>query len=262
MLVFPQFSTGAAALYPLRRTRRRRTVVNSLADGTRVTYSDPDFAEKRWDLQCIGMTADEWLAIEALFGAVQGRRDVFTLLEPAGNLLAQSADLASTVWQSGPLVNVVDGVVDPFGGSDGWHVTNAGPVAAGLAQVLAVPGNFQYALSVWARAGSVSELTLFAETTGGQTSRTFGLAGGWRRCVIPVGLAQATESVKFGIRLEGSVDVCGMQVEAQLGAGGYQATGANGGVYSQVRFGMDELVVRARGTDVFDATLRIVSKGS
>ena len=42
MLVFPQLTTGAAALYPLRRSRRRRSVINTLSDGSQVQYSDPD----------------------------------------------------------------------------------------------------------------------------------------------------------------------------------------------------------------------------
>jgi hypothetical protein len=107
-------------------------------------------------------------------------------------------------------------------------------------------------------------LVLFASTTGGNTERPFTLTTDWQRIVLPVGLSQTTESVIFGARLGAgkTVDLFGMQVDAQFGAGDYQKTGSSGGVHSRARFGSDVLTVRARGTDVFDAAIQIVSKGS
>lgn len=81
---------------------------------------------------------------------------------------------------------------------------------------------------------------------------------------MPVALGQSTESVRFGARIEtgDEVDLFGMQVEAQPGVGGYQKTGPQGGVHSAARFMDDVLPVRAQSTDVFDASVRVVSKGS
>ena len=65
----------------------------------------------------------------------------------------------------------------------------------------------------------------------------------------------------FGAELDAgaSVDLFGMQVEAQRGVSDYKKTGASGGVYADARFAEDELTVTARGTDVFDAVIRIVA---
>jgi hypothetical protein len=208
------------------------------------------------------LNALEWSAIETLFADVQGRRDTFTLLEPAGNLLKQSEAFEAEEWDNGPVVGVTAGVVDPLGGTGGRALTNGSPSASDVAQTLAVPGDFAYVVSVWARAGAVSTVRLFAQTVGGSVERAFALTGAWRRIEMPVALGLATESVTFGVRLDGGVDLFGMQVDAQLGAGGYQKTGADGGVYPKARFGLDELVARARGTDVFDVTLRMLSKGN
>ena len=41
MLVFPQLTTGAAALYPVTRQSALRTVVNTLGDGSTVVYDEP-----------------------------------------------------------------------------------------------------------------------------------------------------------------------------------------------------------------------------
>jgi hypothetical protein len=264
MLVFPQMTTGAVALYPIQRRRSRRTVVNTLRDGSSVVYADPDLADKQWDLECVGLNAVEWAAVEGLFDSVTGRLGTFTFLEPAGNLLAQSASFGASEWDNSALVSVVSGIDDPFGGTSGSRITNGGPTAGDVAQPLAVPGEFQYSLSVWARATVASSVTLFATTAGGSAERAFDLTGQWRRVVLPVGLDQVTELVTFGVRLGAglTVDLFGMQVDAQPGAGDYQKTGANGGVHPKARFGSDVLTVRARGTDVYDAAIRIVSKGS
>ena len=90
MLVFPQISTGASALYPLTKTSRQRSVVNTLGDGSTVVYADPDAANLGWSLQATGLTAAEWGAIETLFEATSGMWQPFTFLDPVGNLIAES----------------------------------------------------------------------------------------------------------------------------------------------------------------------------
>jgi hypothetical protein len=79
-----------------------------------------------------------------------------------------------------------------------------------------------------------------------------------------VDLAESTSSVTFGVQLAAgaTVDLFGMQVEAQLGASAYKMTGTNGGVYAEARFASDSLTVRAQSLDAFDVTIRIVSGGS
>ena len=265
MLVFPQLSTGAGALYPVTRTRSSRTVINTLGDGRRVVYADPDFSAWAWDLRPSGLTEGEWEAIEALFASVSGRLRTFTFLEPAGNLLAQSEAFGAPEWDNGALIGLTPGIDDPFGGTAAMRALNSsGAAAEAVAQALPAPGVFTYALSVWARTVAGSAVTLFASTAGGSVERAFGLGSEWKRVSIPVSLGQATESVTFGARIAPGwqVDLFGMQVEAQLAAGAYQKTGARGGVHSQARFASDSLVVRAQGTDIYDMAIRIVSKGS
>ena len=72
MLVFPQFVTGASALYPVLKRRQKQTVVNILDNGARDVYADEDAALVEWELHATGMTATEWNAIENLFAAGVG----------------------------------------------------------------------------------------------------------------------------------------------------------------------------------------------
>lgn len=264
MLVFPQLSTGTVAMYPLRRTVRRRTVQNVMADGSSVVYGDPDFGVKQWDLEAVGLSDGERAVLMEFFESAGGQASTFTFLEPAGNLLAQSETFDADEWDNSPLASVAAGIDDPWGGTRASRVTNGGPAGGLIAQVLAVPGTFQYVLSAWVRADTVSGLTLFGDAAGGSAEKTVALTGDWTRVSMPVTLGLTTESVRFGVSVEAAktVDLVGMQVEAQPGAGDYQRTGRTGGVHSKARFGIDELVMRARGTDVYDAVIRIVSKGN
>jgi hypothetical protein len=260
MLVFPQLVTGASALYPVKKTSIQRTAVNTMADGSVVVFSDPDGASKAWELHASGMTLAEWNAIEALFEAASGRWGTFTFLDPTWNLLAQSEDLGAGVWSNGALIELTTGESDPLGTTRATRVTNAGAATAAVAQALNVPGNFQYCFSVWARTIGTSSVTLEASTTGGSLSQTFALSGAWVRVSIAGNLGQTTTQVTFGAELSvgATVDLFGMQVEAQLGPSDYKQTTARGGVYAKARFGSDKITVTAQGTDVFDAVIQMV----
>ena len=260
MLVFPQLVTGAAALYPVTRRSIQRTVVNTLGDGRTDVFSDPDASAVAWDLQARGLTTAEREAIEALFQATSGMWKTFTFLDPTGNLLARSEEFGATAWTNGALIQLTAGIDDPFGTTRATRVINAGQAVEAVAQTLSVPGNFQYCLSVWARTIGESNVGLARSTT----TKTFSLSGQWQRISFAGNLEQNTTSVTFGAQLNpgASVDLFGMQVEAQLAPADYKRTSARGDVYSKARFAEDRITVTARGTDVYDAVFRIVNTES
>jgi hypothetical protein len=264
MLVFPQLSTGASALYPLTKTTRQRTVVNTLGDGSIVVSADPDAATLGWEVQAKGLTAAEWGAIEALFEATSGMWQSFTFLDPVGNLLAESENFGASAWTNGALITLTSGQTDPLGTTRATLVENAGQGTQAIAQTLAVPGNFHYCLSVWARSDSGTSVTLAISTTGGSAAKAFALGTQWARVSLAANLGQSTESVTFEAQLTagGTMVLFGMQVEAQLGPSDYKLTGTSGGVYANARFGADTITVTAQGTDVFDTVLQIVNTES
>jgi hypothetical protein len=259
MLVFPQLVTGASALYPVTRQSIQRTVVNVLPDGSTVVLADPDAAATGWQLHASGMTLAEWNAIETLFLATSGMWQTFTFLDPTGNLLADSEALSAGAWTNGALIELTAAIADPLGTTRATRVINAGSAPASVAQTLSVPGNFQYCLSVWARTIGTSGVTLTISTTGGSAVKTFALNGTWSRISVTGNLAQSTASVTFGAQLAAgaSVDLFGMQVEAQLAPSDYKMTETQGGVYVRARFAQDQLTVTAQSTDVYDAVISI-----
>src|SRR5437879_1603713 len=106
MLVFPQLTTGAAALYPVTKRRFRRSVVNTLADGQVDVFADPDAAVAAWELRATGLTPAEWNAIEGLFQQSAGMAGTFTFLDPVGNLLIDSEDFGAAAWTKGGLIQL------------------------------------------------------------------------------------------------------------------------------------------------------------
>ena len=261
MLVFPQLTTGAAALYPVTKQGLQRTVVNVLADGSTVVYADPDGAVAGWTLRATGLTLAEWNAIESLFQQTPGMSGTFTFLDPVGNLLLQSENFSAGAWAAGALVQLTAGITDPFGTIRATRLVNTGQAAAGVTQILNVPGDFQYCLSLWVRSSSGSAITL----TVANVSKSFAAGTQWKRVYISASPGQAgATTVAFGLQLAagGSVELFGMQAEAQAGPSDYKITGAAGGVYPKARFGSDQITVTAQGTDVYDAVIQIVSTES
>jgi hypothetical protein len=258
VLVFPQLSTGAAALYPVTKKTNLRTVVNVLGDGSTVVFEDPDAARSGWELQAAGLTLAEWAAIATLFGQTYGKWGNFTFLDPTGNLLAQSESFGNSIWTNGPLITLTTGVTDPLGTTRATGAVNGGQTVAAIGQTLNVPGNFQYCLSVWAQSAAESRVTL--QIAG--ITKSFTLTAQWQRVVFLGNPGQTSATtVTFGAQLDagGSVQLFGMQAEAQPGPSDYKQTGTSGGVYSQARFDTDQLTATAQGTDVYDAVIPVVN---
>ena len=264
MLVFPQLETKTTALYPVERMYAARTVGHEVEGGQRTIFSDVDATRREWELRALGLTKVEVEAIEALFSAAGGRLRTFTFLDPVGNLLTRSEEFADPVWTAGPALVFTPGHADPFGTTRATQVVNSGGAPQTLSQSAAVPGAFQYAFSLWARSAGLANVSLTASSGAANAAQTLALGTAWRRFSMLISLGAAADSVTFGVQLPAGVgiDIFGAQVEAQPGTSDYKRTGGASGVFSNVRFATDRLAVRAQGTDVFDALLRLETVGS
>jgi len=254
MLVFPQLSTGASGQFPLTRSKTKRTIVNSLADGSVVRYLD-DWGEVAWDLDLRELTSEERNAIESLFNQTEGRLRPFTFLDPADNLLRFSESLTTEAWALDPLLGVTERVTDPLGTARASRLSNGGQGDQGISQCLDVPANFVYCWSVWVRGTGTVRLA------SSSVERTFNASAAWKRLTLTRRSSELGAAVTFRLDLSPAavVDVFGFQLEAQPGASGYKMTGTRGGVYSGARFASNELWITAEGLDRDRARLRIVA---
>jgi len=262
MMVFPQLITGGSGLYPIVKRKVRRTVVNGLGDGRTDTYSDPIGALTVWEFASRGLTRAEWNAIEALFQQTAGKLKTFTLLDPVGNLLANSELLSDNAWLKDAGIQLTTAVGDPLGTTRATRVTNSGQASEQVSQTVAAPGNFHYCVSGWFRGTSGSSIALEIQAGTASVSQTFPLNSYWQRLFVAGNPGQAAASaVAFSLQLAAgaTAELFGLQAEAQLAPSDYKQNGSRGGVYAKARFAMDEITGRAQASDVHDSTIRIVS---
>ena len=255
MLVYPQLATGAMTQFPVRKQRRRRTVVNTAVDGTSIKLADPNGEVTEWQLAYSDLSDTELSALEQFFAAAEGTLNGFVFLDPTSNLLAWSNNLNAQVWTPGPFLTLVGGVTDPFGGTLAWRLSNGGAGAQDICQTLAAPAGYLYCLSAYVR--SAQPLTATLLIGGGRAERA--VTNQWTRIVFAANGDATASSIQFGLEVPpaSSLDVFGLQVEPQAGASAYKAT-TSGGVYQDARLADDLLTITTTGVNRHFCTVKII----
>jgi hypothetical protein len=255
MLVYPQLTTGALSQFPIVKRRRRRTVVNTAADGSAIKLADPNGELTEWQLQYAGLSDGELAALQQFFAAAEGTLNSFTFPDPAGNLLAWSDHLENAVWNFDPLLTKTGGVQDPMGGSNAWLLSNTGPGTQRVTQTLAAPAGYLFCLSVWVRATAATSVTMLIGTN--RAVRT--VQHGWTRIEYSVNGDAAAQSIVLGLELPAgaAVDIYGPQAEPQAAASKYKAS-TTGGIYEEARLRDDALTFTTAGVNNHSATVNII----
>jgi len=254
MLVYPQLASGALTQFPVRKVRRMRTIVNSLADATSIKLGDPQGEMTDWQLEYAGLSDDEVSALEQFFEATEGSLRVFSFLDPTANLFAWSGQLENAVWSREPFLTLEGGIPDPDGGTTGWRLSNSGAGPQSISQTLSAPGGYMYCLSAYGRSTQTTTVSLLRG--GDRAERIVG--SNWNRLTFSGHGDTTAESVEFGIEVPAgaSVDLFGLQVEPQAGASAYKASTA-GGVYQSAYFRDDVLTFTATDVNRHSATVNI-----
>lgn len=223
--------------------------------------SDPGWQKVQWQLRYSGLTDGERSSIENLFEASEGQLSTFTFLDPTANLLTWSEDWTQAAWTPDPLLQVTNGIADPFGNTNALQLTNTGQGTQQIVQNIAGPSAFLYCFSVYVRS-TVPIAIQLVQTAAGQTSLTPVVAvGSWARVTAPVGLSTQQDGIGFGVQLPASaeVQVFGAQVEAQPEAGLYKKTTNLGGVYTDTRFATDLLTFTADAVNQHACQVELIS---
>ena len=258
VLIFPQLQSGAVAQLPLPRTENYRSLRNALSDGSAIQMSDASFAKTGWALKFTALTANEVQALQNLFQSAAGRLNTFTFVDPTANLLCWSEDLTQPVWNIDPQL-VVMPVADAFGSMAGMQLANGSAAAQGISQTTNAPSMLEYCLSAYIRSDMPGAQVTFE--IGRPPSLTVTASPSWQRWQA-VSTGGAGPQVTFGISIApgATVQVCGLQAEAQPAAGAYKSTTATSGVFQKSRFDQDSMNVTATEAGLFACSLRIVSQ--
>jgi hypothetical protein len=240
MTYFPQL-----AQFPIRKRRVTRTVINECADGRRIRLADTGAAVVEWRIEFAGLTDQELDTLQQFFRTSEGRLGTFTFVDPTDNLLAWSEKLDEPVWEKSPFLQV-----------NGLRLTNTGGAAASLQQTINIPAWFYYCFSLSARSDDSTSLTLLRDGDG--TARQIGPE--WRRLLLSTKVTTTAESARFGIEIEAgkSVEVSGLQVEAQAGPSAYKKTLAKAGIYGKARFQEDTLEFTTQGPNQHSCLVKVV----
>jgi hypothetical protein len=257
MTYFPQLSSGATGQFPIKRQRQARTVVNQSRQGYQVKLADAAAAVTEWHLSFEEMSDQELAALEALFQAVEGRLTSFIFLDPSDNLLAWSEQQNQPVWQAGPLLTLTGGLADPLKGTAAYQVGNPTGATLMLLQSIDAPASLDYCLSLYGRSDSSTQVWLLRGSAA--EARTIGTQ--WTRLMSAGQVNDTAESISFGIALDPgtTIDVFGMQAEAQTAASLYKRTAETGGVYPNARFRDDVLTITTTGPGRHSCELDIVN---
>jgi hypothetical protein len=256
MLVYPQLRTGAVSHYPIVKRRRKRTVVNALANGRSWKFADDAAEVTSWRLEYAGLSDEELAELQTFFISVEGRLRSFTFLDPTANLLSWSAALDHEEWERDPLLTATSGTSDPAGGAGGWKLSNDGLARQAIRQTLAAPGAYVYCLSAYCRSAGAACLDLSI----GDLSRSFQVGNKWQRLSCSGRGEEPSESTTFAIGLEAhqEVEVYGIQAEAQPSPSEYKES-LRGGIYPQARFYNDSFTFTSAARNQHSCAIEIIN---
>jgi hypothetical protein len=248
-LIYPQLFTGALSQFPVRKTRRARTVINEAEDGTAVRLADPAGETTEWQLVYADISDEEAATLEKFFLEAEGTLHGFTFLDPMGNLLAWSDRLDVDSWHKDPMIAV------SAGDSRGWRLQNTGAAGQGIGQTLQAPAAYTYCFSVYARSDTPTMVRL---SIGNEIADRVA-SGEWRRLSITATGSANEVSLRFGIETQGgaNLEVYGPQVEAQDGASVYHMS-TRGGVYEDAHLRDDVLRITRTGFNRNSCTVNII----
>jgi hypothetical protein len=241
---FPQLSSGSAAQFPIVRSRSWRSISNRLEDESLILLPDPAAGQVEWRFSYQDLSDAEKQRLSDLFAQVQGRFGSFAFLDPMANLMGWSEDLSQPDWQTG-LLQMQSNTGDPLGTRRAWSLTNPNAGAQSLTQSVTVSGDYVCCFSAWVRSASPG-VVVIARDSSQATAR---VSASWKRISVTgqgiAGADSATCSIALGPGQ--TVELWGLQMEAQPYPSSYKVTGAAQGSYENTSFGMDELTFRSDG---------------
>jgi hypothetical protein len=254
---FPQIGSGSIAQFPVTRTRTWRNIVNVIESGEQVTLPDADGGLIQWRLSYQDLTAAEMGNLNTLFQISQGSFAPFTFVDPLANLLGWSEQLTQPGWQTG-LLEFATGVNDPLGTTRASTINNPNTGSQALSQSVGLAGSMVTCFSAWIRSSSGAQITLSRDTS--QTSVIAPI--GWTRIFLSGTGASGSGSTTFSLTIPAgqTVDVWGLQVEAQPYPSIYMQTGAAYGIYEETYFATDQLTVTATAPGLAACDLQLVSR--
>lgn len=254
---FPQTGTGSLVQLPLHRRRKWRAIANELENGEQILLPDAAAGQIEWRLSYRDLSDTEVSKLNNLFAASKGSFGSFGFADPIANLLTWSEALAHPDWQAG-LLSKSSGAADPLGTQRGWTLSNGTPGSQSLSQTVGIPGDYVACFSAWLRSDSNGTAVLQRDGI----STTVAVGPVWKQVFVggPGNPGAAQSTVSLALSAGQSLDVWGLQLEAQPYASQYKPTAGASRIYEETYFGADELIVTSTGPGLSSCELTLLSR--
>jgi hypothetical protein len=266
MLFYPQLATGALAQYPLVKERLERTIQNIAQDGSVISLYDIYAPQVRWILDYESITDAEADTITSFFQSCEGSLQPFLFVDPSANLLLFNGDLTQSCWVFSSLLQITAGIADPMGGAAAIQVVNSSQTSLPVTQSVSIPGQYTCAFSVYLRSSSGPCTVMLSRSDGNNTaSQSVSPSLAWTRFYISSTFASSQSTLgEFSLEVpaESTVDVFGLQVDAQPHPGTYLPTTSANATYPSARFDMNQVTVVSTGPSQNNLRVNILSPAS
>ncbi len=258
---FPQLANGGVSQFPWRQSRLMRSIANVLEDGTYYALADQT-SWLRWQLDYAGLSDTEANTLSAFFEQNEGRTGSFLFANPGANLLVRSEALDQAAWTRNALLTLSAGTTDPLATNRASTLNNTSAATLAIAQTIALPGAATACFSAYLRCASAAPVQLTRSDGASTVTQPFVLGAAWQRATLRSAIAGGAGPCTFSLTIAPgyAVDVFGLQVTAQPGAGQYVATGATGGLYPATCFDLDELAITRTHYNQNACQVRLVSR--
>jgi len=259
MLLFPQLLSGAVAQFPLSRSYSVSNVTNLQEDGTRYLETGLEPPNLSWRLAYQHLTKVEADELSTFFESTHGRLFTFTFLDPVGNLLLWSEDLAKPFWDRSPLL----GISALSAGTDvSFELSGTGPGTALLSQALACPAKALLCFSLYARADQPSQINLALSDVSNRVEKWFGVDATWRQYFVTQAGngAGSAKTAEISLNALAPIQVTRISVNAQPAPAFYLRTTQTCGIKQNTRFNQDHFLTIATGDDDFSCSVQLTSR--
>lgn len=252
MRIFPQLLTGATAPEQVTRRRVANSVVTRNSSGYLKASAGESTGQVEWDMRFRSLTKSEWVALETFYDESEGPLLPFVFLDPLMNLLRWTEDLTQSIW-------VVSGGVTVTPTSDGYLIVNNGAGSGGVAQQVAIDATPVCCFSGEFRTlGPASQVTLSRSAAGLSSHGRVG--SNWEEVLLTgSGNGDGPETFAISIPAGSSVEVRGLQLEAQPAPGEATLSQGRSGVFEEAYFVDGSLDVTVRGLDEYDVRVLVES---
>lgn len=254
---YPQVGAGSVAQFPVSRSRKWRAITNQLESGEQIMLPDASAGQIEWKLSYQELTTAEVQNLSDFFTASQGGFAPFTFIDPMANLLGWSENQSQPGWQAG-LLQIAGGVADPLGTERASSIANPNPAVQTLQQTLGISGDYVACFSAYLWSDAAGTVTLQRDAA----QMTVSVGPAWTRAWISGSGTSGAQQSSFAIALAAgqTIQVWGLQVEAQPYPSAYKQTGAALGIYEETYFENDELTMTSTSVALSSCEITLISR--